>query len=138
LASNTNPPIDEEEINRIRSIKLPLTIQHPFQTSKKMYKGLVSMLGGEDSLKRVQMWGRILEEEQEGSGSEEEEDGDITSEESGQEEESGIEQGPSKVTHTQTPMSTGPPSTSSRPIVGDKRPPGNKRKCMYHPVIHDI
>ena len=45
LASNMNPPIDEEEINRIHSIKLPLTIQHPFHTSKKVYKGLVSILG---------------------------------------------------------------------------------------------
>ena len=84
------------------------------------------MFGGEDSLKRVQMWGHGREEEQEGLGSEEEEDGDITSEESGQEEEYGIEQGPSKVAHTQTPMSTGPLSASSRPIVGDKCPPGNK------------
>lgn len=139
LASNANPPIDEEEIERIRSIKLPLTIQHPLDTSKKMYKGLVSMLGGEDNLKKVQMWGKRPEEEQERLSSGDEDEDDITSEDSVDEEESEFEEGPSKVPQKQIPKSQDPPASSSRPTVGDKRPPGNKRKCM-NPIIiiHEI
>ena len=97
------------------------------------------MLGGEDNLKKVQMWGKRPEEEQERLSSGDEDEDNITSEDSVDEEESEFEEGPSKVPQKQIPKSQDPPASSSRPTVGDKRPPGNKRKCM-NPIIiiHEI
>jgi len=48
LATDENPPVDNEELERARAIKLPLTIEHPSLTNKKIFRHLVTMLGGVD------------------------------------------------------------------------------------------
>ena len=63
IAADRVPPIDENDLQRVRSIRLPLTIEHPAYTSKWINRGLVQMLEGEEHLKSRRIWGSPPDEE---------------------------------------------------------------------------
>ena len=57
MTADENPRVDNEELERAQAIKLPLTIEHPPLTDQKIFRHLVTMLGGVDYLNLVKTWG---------------------------------------------------------------------------------
>jgi hypothetical protein len=125
LATTRNPPSDETELDRVRSIRLPLTIEHPAFSDKEMYNCLGEMLGGLENLMDTKMWGYGPSSQQSELESPESSAGEKSEEEIGSDvdmddaEDSDVHE----VARPKTPPASQPP----RNTQGDKRPPSSSQ-----------
>jgi len=124
LAVNDNPPTDEEELERVRLIKVPLTIEHPACSDKEMYNCVTTMLGGPEALKDVKMWGygpTATQSDVESSSA--------TSQSDDEDEDDGNESDREEISPPRTP----PASQPAHRTRGDKRPPSGSGVAAQTP-----